>query len=133
MCKNCECGDSSPIKPTTIMDLADQYKAEHNIIPTKKFEKVHPILEFVIKGDEEIPDGQRITVCHYPMIVWNHSHRGSWQLFGHVHSREDNNNPEAGRLSCLTPNQYDIGVDRNNFKPVSYEEIKTIITKQNLR
>lgn len=103
------------------------------MIPQDLFEKVSPLLNIMILGDEEIEDGQRIVVCHYPMITWNHSHRGSWQLFGHVHSRKGNTNREAGRLSCLTPNQYDIGVDNNDFTPVSYQQIKEIITKQNLR
>ncbi len=103
------------------------------MIPNDLFVKVSPLLNVMITGDEEIDDGQRIVVCHYPMITWNHSHRGSWQLFGHVHSRNNNTNREQGRLRCLTPNQYDIGVDNNDFTPVSYQQIKEIITKQNLR
>lgn len=32
-------------------------------------------------ADEKIP----VTLSHYPMVVWNRSHYGAWQLFGHVH------------------------------------------------
>jgi calcineurin-like phosphoesterase family protein len=32
----------------------------------------------------------------------------------------------------LSPNQMDIGVDSNGFRPISYEEVKEIITIQNL-
>jgi calcineurin-like phosphoesterase family protein len=32
----------------------------------------------------------------------------------------------------LSPNQLDIGVDSNNFRPISYQEVKEIITIQNL-
>ena len=56
--------------------------------------------------------GLHIVVCHYPMRTWNKSHYGSIQLFGHVH----------GNLEPY-PNQYDIGVDVNNFYPVSLEYI----------
>jgi calcineurin-like phosphoesterase family protein len=28
---------------------------------------------------------QSITLCHYAMKVWNKSHYGAWQLYGHSH------------------------------------------------
>lgn len=30
---------------------------------------------------------QHIVMCHYPMITWNKSHYGAWQLYGHHHTR----------------------------------------------
>lgn len=81
--------------------------------------------------DEEIGGKQGIFLCHYPMLSWNQSERGSWQLFGHLHT---------GSYSDLEfknvktkPTQYDVGVDNNFFSPLSYDEIKTIITKQCLK
>ena len=78
--------------------------------------------------DPEIKDGQRITLCHYPMLSWYQSHRGSWQLFGHVHGGLSNK--EGTRT---VPTQLDVGVDVHNFTPISYQEVKTIITKQSLK
>ena len=76
--------------------------------------------------DPEISYGkQHIVMCHYPMIVWNASHRGSWQLFGHVHGGLSNKGVHK-------PTQLDVGVDLHAFEPLSYQEVKEIITKQAL-
>ena len=98
-------------------------------IPVTELVFVYPLMNLWIKGDDEISDGQRITCCHYPMLSWYQSHRGSWQLYGHVHGRLSNKNVKE---SSITPNQLDVGVDVHNFTPISYEQVKTIITKQNL-
>ena len=64
------------------------------------------------------------------MISWNCSHRGAWQLFGHHH----NGNEKGGAVySKLTPNQLEVGVDAHDFTPISYERVKELITKQNLK
>lgn len=62
-------------------------------------------------------DNQPITMCHYSMRVWNKSHFNAWQLYGHSH----------GTLSPQGK-QYDVGVDNNDFKPVSWLKIKFIMT-----
>ena len=36
----------------------------------------------------------------------------------------------ASRLSMLLPTQYDVGVDNNDFTPVSFAQVKAIIGKQ---
>ncbi len=72
--------------------------------------------------DKEISGGsQKLFLIHYPMLTWNGSHRGSWNLFGHVHNTPVKN---------LKPAQLNVGVDVNNFTPISYEEVKIQITKQ---
>ena len=76
--------------------------------------------------DDEVTDGfQDLILCHYPMLTWDKSHRGSWQLFGHVHGTLDGNNK-------LSPNQLDVGVDSHNFSPINYDRVKEIITINNL-
>lgn len=69
-------------------------------------------------ADIKIED-QKITLCHYPMVSWNCSHYGSWLLYGHVH---------GGRIP-LKGKMYDVGVDNNNYNPVSFETIKGIMDK----
>ena len=62
---------------------------------------------------------QFIVVCHYNMRTWHRSHYNSWQLYGHSHGKLK----PAGK-------QWDIGVDNNNFYPVSFEQIKEIMKSQ---
>ena len=96
-----------------------------NDIALSKFVGVYDMLEITVK-DEEISYGnQHIVLCHYPLLVWNASHRGSWQLFGHVHGGLSNKG-----VIQHSPTQMDVGVDCNNYKPFSYEKVKEIITKQ---
>lgn len=57
-----------------------------------------------------------LVACHYAMRTWPRSHYNSWQLFGHSH----------GNLNGIGK-QYDVGVDNNDFTPVSFEKLKKII------
>lgn len=82
--------------------------------------------------DEEIEHGQDIFLSHYPMFVWPKNQKGSWQLFGHIHSGPKSTGSDSYITKLLKPSQYDVGVDNNNMAPISYQELKTIITKQYL-
>lgn len=73
---------------------------------------------------------QRIYLNHYPFLCFEGGYKDVWQLFGHVHTRKSNTGIDAGRLQYLYPTQYDVGVDNNNFAPVSFEQVKKIIGKQ---
>ena len=100
--------------------------------------------------DKDATEGyQRLTLCHYPMLSWYQSHRGAWQLFGHMHNatlgklteeqqkslEESLGEKEAADfmkteykyLDKIRYDQYDVGVDGNSFIPISYFEIKEII------
>lgn len=61
-------------------------------------------------------EGQYIFAYHYACRVWSRSHYGSWQVHGHSHSR-------------LLPlgKQHDVGVDNNDFRPVSFLRLKEIM------
>ena len=74
---------------------------------------------------------KRIYLCHYPFLCFEGGYKdGVWQLFGHVHTRRSNSGIDAGSLQYLYPTQYDVGVDNNNFIPVSFGQVKRIIDKQ---
>ena len=54
----------------------------------------------------------------------------TWQLFGHVHTSRNNTGKDKPRLQMLFSTQYDVGVDNNDFTPVSFARVKAIIEKQ---
>ena len=61
-------------------------------------------------------DGHFIVVDHYAGRTWERAHHGSYQLYGHSHGRLE---PEGL--------QHDVGVDNNNFYPVSFDQIVEIM------
>ena len=75
-------------------------------------------------------DKQKIYLNHCPFLCYGGSYDDTWQLFGHVHTRRNNTGKDASRLSMLLPTQYDVGVDNNEFTPVSFTQMKAIIEKQ---
>lgn len=67
-------------------------------------------------------EGQRIILCHYAFRVWNKSHYGSWNLYGHSHgSLPDDPNARA----------IDVGIDCHNYFPLEFNEIKKIMGQKN--
>lgn len=91
------------------------------------FLEIHDLLEIKV-FDTSQSQFQEIVLFHYPMFDWNRFHEGSWQLFGHIHTRDMD---EFKTLNArLFAQQYDVGVDGNNFRPVSYYQVKEIISKQ---
>lgn len=71
-----------------------------------------------------------VWLNHFPMLCYAHE-RWDWQLFGHIHTNPKNNNiMSLERMEMLMPNQYDVGVDNNNFTPVSFHQLEEIIQYQ---
>ncbi len=84
----------------------------------RKNVKVPDILELYNQSDQFLHAGykQFIVVCHYAMRRWERSHYGAWQLYGHSH----------GRLESIGL-QHDVGVDNNNYYPVSLVDLIEIM------
>lgn len=68
------------------------------------------ILEIPRLGKDGYP--LAITLCHYPMAVWDRKHHGAWHLHGHSHGNY------KGDEFIL-----DVGVDCHDFKPISLAQI----------
>ena len=64
-------------------------------------------------------NGRYFALMHYPMLSWPKKNSGSIQLHGHIHARMDYN--EQNRNEGVL--RYDVGVDANNFYPVSVKQI----------
>ncbi len=69
-------------------------------------------------------DDQKIVLCHYAMLTWNQSHRGSWNLHGHSHGSLP---PDKNAL------RVDVGVDCWNYYPVSFDELKKVMSKKEFK
>lgn len=59
---------------------------------------------------------REITMCHYPMRVWNKSHHGMWHLFGHEHGALNKIQDQLGF-------SFDVGVDSWDYAPVSLDRV----------
>jgi calcineurin-like phosphoesterase family protein len=70
------------------------------------------VLEFHELGTGKYP--LAITLCHYPLAVWDRSHYGAWCLHGHEHQRH---------RSKLDGYIFNVGVDVNNYAPVLLADI----------
>jgi len=99
-------------------------------------------IKVVDSDDKKFSGYQYTTLCHYPMLSWYQSHRGAWQLFGHWHTlpdlqpmrRVENHESDYIKeeylyMDRLRTYQYDVGVDMNNYRPVSYNFIKDYFNK----
>lgn len=86
------------------------------------FASCHPYLE--IDVDDVDVGRQKIILFHYAARVWNKSHRGSWQLYGHSHgSLPDDPNALA----------FDVGVDCHGYTPISYSQVKARMAKKSYK
>lgn len=83
------------------------------------FEWCRDLTEVKIPSDPtNLKKTQSIVLCHYAMRVWNKSHYGAWQLYGHSHGNLTDD-PHALQL--------DVGVDNWDFHPVSFAEIQEVM------
>lgn len=74
------------------------------------------------------PFTPRIVLFHYAMMVWEGSHRGDWQLYGHSHGELSKGVPDAAVAARL--NSFDVGVDCWDYYPISIHEVKREIERK---
>lgn len=102
-------------------------------IPIEYFVAIGDMMQVAIY-DAELEDFSTFIMTHYPLATWAGINKGVFNLHGHIHSTPDLNGTgfDIAIAKNAPWNQYDIGVDRNNFVPISYEELKIIFTKRML-
>ena len=83
---------------------------------------------------EAVGDMMQVSIYDTELATWAGINRSICNLHGHIHSTPDLNGTGFDIVIAKNApwNQYDVGVDRNNFTPVSYEDLKTIFTKRML-
>lgn len=62
---------------------------------------------------------RRFVMIHYALVDWPRRKKGGIHLHGHMHESRAYN--EANRAKGLF--RYDVGVDANEYRPVSLEEV----------
>lgn len=77
------------------------------------FKATCDMLDLTIKKD------MFVVCCHYAMRTWNRSHFNCPHLFGHSHGTL----PPVGK-------SWDVGVDNNNFTPLSIYNVERIINSR---
>lgn len=68
-------------------------------------------------------NGIELHFHHYPRLDWNGSHYfgSSFAICGHIHQRKEGRT--SAELFPLIKNQFNAGVDINNYEPVTFEEL----------
>jgi len=91
-----------------VLDNIPEYETGHIARVTETFELLPPmvVLEIEDMGASIYP--LAITLCHYPLAVWDRKHYGAWCLHGHTHK------PDNSEDFVLN-----VGVDCMNYYPVS--------------
>ena len=62
---------------------------------------------------------ERITLCHYPMRVWQGNRNGSLHLYGHAHGRLE----EMGKST-------DVGVDCWEYSPIEIDHVMEMLNRR---
>lgn len=81
------------------------------------------VANIIVRND----NNTKLFVSHYPLMYWPN---GSIMLHGHVHSGP---NSEGSEKVPFHYNRYDIGVDNNDFYPISYIKLMEIIENQKMQ
>lgn len=80
-----------------------------------------------------IIEGWTVILNHFPFLSFsNNLDHKVIGLSGHTHVGQLSSSVESyDKLNAMyKPNQYDVGVDNNNFTPVSWAEVKNKVTTQ---
>lgn len=66
-------------------------------------------------------DGVKIMASHYPMLAYP----ADYQVFGHIHTLSDGTcyGIDGDVNKRMRKTQYDVGVDQNNYTPISYLQL----------
>ena len=85
------------------------------------FESINDYLKIRVEDKDGNQGWQYLILSHYAFRVWDQSHHNSFHLYGHSHG----NLPDDP-----TSLSFDVGVDCHDFRPISYDQVKQIMSKK---
>ena len=119
--KTCELLDQMKGKKCLIQGNHDRFNKD----VLSRFIDVRPYAELKMSGN-------RIILCHYPIMFFNVQHHGAYMFYGHVHNSYEWTLLEQMREKFLKTgkpcNMYNVGTMLWNYEPVSFEEITGVRT-----
>ena len=103
-------------------DLVEAYKAGFPNVTI-----LHDIVMIWIDLYDPVQDTStmyQIQLCHFPLMTWpQRIHHNCMHLHGHIHSMLVGNFTGMDSALPRWPNQYDVGVDNNNYTPIEFQEV----------
>ena len=94
-------------------------------LPDKHFTILGTYFELNPKSFDKESNVPLLVLCHYPFLSWNKAFHGSYCLYGHVHGRYEIQDNDTLRM--------DVGVDSNDYAPISWDEIETIMDEKKVK
>jgi len=129
------------VKASHIAYLMHQLKGEIRVIlgnhdrlsqlvRMERFTDIQTYQRIFVK-DKDFKGGKcDIIVSHYPHLIWDKHHHGSWHLHGHSH--QNLTKSEYGREVYYKRKVLDVGCNGWNYTPVSYQQVKDHMLKSDI-
>ena len=91
-------------------------RGNHDYFSTREYLTIFESVEYYREAKH---NHVKFVLCHYPMVTWNNSFRGSIMCHGHCHSNIE------GWKKIHMPGLplIDVGVDEWNYCPVSFDQL----------
>lgn len=84
-------GDVSWYNPAKTAELIKQIKCKNRFLITGNHDRwakdsgCKKLFQGIYDLKRVDDNGRIVILCHFPLAVWDQSHRGSYHLYGHVH------------------------------------------------
>lgn len=95
--------------------------------------KVKHCFQEITSYKEIVINGHHIVLCHFPIVLFNRHHYGSYMFYGHVHNSYEYNmtqNFQSSVESLGVPcNMFNVGTMLWNYEPVTFDEIIAVKKK----
>lgn len=102
-------------------------RMDRQIIKDMYDNRVFDTCEVSVQDKELDGNCANFFMSHYPHLYWP---TGYFHLHGHVHSGP---NSESKDKVPFHPRRYDVGVDNNDYTPISYHQLKVLFTKYSMK